>query len=44
MALKNSDKMRILTQDEINRSISDGVTKMIVVDGTVYDVTNYANR
>ena len=35
---------RSISEQEIARAISDGVTKLIVIENLVYDVTNYTNR
>lgn len=35
---------RIISEQEISRAISDGVTKLIIVENVVYDVTNYIHR
>ena len=35
---------RTFTEEEIKRKVSDGVTKLIIIDNTVYDLTNYVNR
>jgi cytochrome b involved in lipid metabolism len=35
---------RTITEEEVSRKISDGVTKLLIIDNVVYDVTNYLNR
>ncbi len=35
---------RTITEEEISQKISSGVTKLLIIDNDVYDVTNYLNR
>ena len=43
ISMQKSDE-RIFTDADISLAISDGVTKLVVIDALVYDVTNYLNR
>jgi hypothetical protein len=44
MPLFGSSSLRTMTLEEVQRASSDKVTKLIIIDNVVYDVTNYLNR
>ena len=44
LMLNMPSSSRTITEEEISKKISDGVTKLLIIDNVVYDVTNYLNR
>jgi cytochrome b involved in lipid metabolism len=42
--MSKSSGERKMTTGDVAKATGDGVTKLLIIDKVVYDVTNYTNR